>query len=132
MISFISCKKENIEYINYNSEIFSGTDTLIYGEWKYLYSSGGFSGGQVIDIGVSLLSIKPIGDYASVSKDNKIFKGKILISGQEYNHTQIQFCQDGIKTNTAFLQTIYFNGPDTLILDDGCCDLYSHYYKRIK
>jgi hypothetical protein len=130
-ISLICCKKDIIVPIEYDSEIFSGRDTLIYGEWKYIHSSGGFTGNSQIDKGISLLSIKPIGDFASISKDNNIIKGKIMIEGQMYNRTQIQFLQDGIRS-IGYLQTIEFNGSDTMILHDPCCDMYSDYYKRIK
>jgi hypothetical protein len=131
VISLISCKKDTIDPIEYDSEIFFGKDTLIYGEWKYIHSSGGFTGNSQIDRGISLLSIKPIGDFASISKDNNIIKGKIMIEGQMYNRTQIQFLRDGIRSFGVY-QTIEFNGSDTLILLDPCCDNYSDYYKRIK
>ena len=131
LISCYSCKKEDVEYINYDSEIFEGNDTLIYGEWKYLYSIGGIAVHK-IDKGMSILSIKPIGNYAAISKENDIVQGKILVIGQEYNHTEIQFCKDGIKPSLGLSQTLYFYGTDTLVLRDPCCDLYSDYYKRIK
>jgi hypothetical protein len=136
-VLFMSCSKEDVrnDYITYDSEIFSGTDTLIYGQWKYLYSSGGFGGGTKEDFGGFLLSIVPIGNYAMISKDNISTTGKILIEEKQGDNTSIRFCKDGIKNNTQYIslsQTIYFGGPDTLILVDPCCDLYSHYYKRIK
>lgn len=127
----ISCEKKEPDYISYDSEIFSGSDTMIYGEWKYLYSTGGLAV-HSIDIGVSILSVVPIGDYAFISKNNSISKGKLLMNGELWNHTAIRFCNNGINDNAAIQQLIMFNGPDTLILMDPAYDAYSHYYKRIK
>jgi hypothetical protein len=135
-ILFMSCSKEDVrnDYITYDSEIFSGSDSLIYGQWKYLYSSGGIGGGPE-DFNILLLSIMPIGNYAIISNDNVTTTGKILIEDKQGDKTSIRFCKDGIKNNNQFVslsQSIYFGGPDTLILVDPCCDLYSNYYKRIK
>jgi hypothetical protein len=134
IITFLcSCRKHNTgtDYITYDSEIFSGSDTLIYGEWKYLYSIGGIAVHRT-DIGISLLSVVPVGDYAFVSKTNSVSKGKILLSGKEWGATAIQFCDNGLNDLEAIRQIINFNGPDTLVLADSGYDMYSHYYKRIK
>jgi hypothetical protein len=129
--SFISCEKEKVEYLNYSSEIFSGQDTLIYGDWKYIYSGGGLDL-SIIYLDNSILTIKPIGKYVSISKYNTVIEGKIQILGQEYNHTIVQFSPHGIKTFDIGSNTLYFVGTDTLLLQGRCCDNLSHYYKRIK
>lgn len=127
------CRKDKgePEYITYDSEIFTGSDTLIYGEWKYLYSIGGIAVHKT-DIGVSLLSVIPIGDYVFLFKDNTISKGKILVTGEVWNLTAIQFCNNGLNDRITAQQLISFRGSDTLVLEDSGYDLYSHYYKRIK
>lgn len=131
IVSFLcSCKEESLDLISYNSEIFSGQDTLIYGEWKYSISYGGITGGPEI-FSTSLLSIVPFGEYVAVSKNGEITKGKILIKDQD-NGTEIQFCIDGLESKAGRLQSLNFHGPDSLILQEGCCDNFTHYYKRIK
>jgi hypothetical protein len=131
-----SCKKENPipESKEYESEIFSGQDTLIYGEWKYLYSYGGWAGSR-IDKDISILSIKPIGKFVLISKKNEVTKGIISILGEEHDRTKIVFLEDsqnGIKKTRGFPESIYFSHPDTLNLVEPCCDMYSNYYARIK
>lgn len=102
-----NCKKENPipKSIEYESEIFFGNDTLIYGEWKYLYSYGGFAGGKA-ERDFSILSIKPIGKFVMISKKNEVVKGIISIRGEKYGHTQIEFLEDyqnGLQRVRGFL-----------------------------
>lgn len=131
-----NCKKENPipKSIEYESEIFFGNDTLIYGEWKYLYSYGGFAGGKA-ERDFSILSIKPIGKFVMISKKNEVVKGIISIRGEKYGHTQIEFLEDyqnGLQRVRGFPVSIIFNHPDTLVFQEPCCDMYSNYYTRIK
>ncbi|MGE5499402.1 MAG: hypothetical protein ACM3Q2_15075 [Syntrophothermus sp.] len=132
----ISCKKENPIPVNkeYETEIFSGQDTLIYGEWKYLYSYGGW-GGTRNNADISILSIRHIGKYAIIFNENDIAKGIIYVGGKRYDRTEIIFHQEyqsGNKKIFLFPQSIYFSHPDTLILEEPCCDMNTYYFARIK
>lgn len=130
VISLISCKKDKFVPTEPESDIISGTDTLIYGEWRYMYSFGGW-GGSHIDKGDSLLTLKPMRDFISISKENKIIDGRIVFKVRENNWTSIIFLQDGIRI-VGYPQSIELNGPDSLILHDPCCDMYSDIFTRIK
>ncbi len=47
LVILFSCNKEKDEIpelINYGSEIFTGSDTLIYGSWAFLKSFEGWNG----------------------------------------------------------------------------------------
>lgn len=131
-----NCKKESPipENKEYESEIFSGQDTLIYGDWKYLYSYGGW-GGSLNYQDISILSIKPIGKFVLISKKNEVAKGIISIGGVINDRTQILFfedCQNGIRKSLGFPLSMYFSHSDTLILEEPCCDMNTNYYARIK
>jgi hypothetical protein len=130
ILSLISCKRDNFIPIEPESDIISGTDTLIFGEWKYLHSFGGW-GGSLIDKGDSLLILKPVRDFVAISKENKTIEGRMVFRVYENDLTKIIFLQGGTKS-VGYPQSIQFNGADTLILNDPCCDMYSDYYKRIK
>jgi len=127
---YTSCKKDDSLPKEPESDILSGQDTLLYGEWKYINSSGGYAGG-VIDRGKSLLVIKPERDFIAVSKDNMILSGKIVLKCIEDEPTSVAFLQNNNKA-IWLPQTIQFSGPDTLMLNDPCCDMYTDVYKRIK
>ena len=130
VISLISCKRDSLVPVEPESDMISGTDTLIFGEWRYLYSIGGYAGGRA-DKGDSLLIIKPIRDFTSISKENKIIAGRVVFKVHENNRTSVIFLHDGIRF-VGFLQSIEFNGPDSLTLQDPCCDMYSNFFTRIK
>lgn len=136
LIVILSCKKENPIHVNkeYDTEIFSGRDTLIYGEWEYLYSNGGW-GGTRNNADISILSITHIGKFAIISKENEIVKGIIYVAGKRYDRTEITFHQEyqsGDNKVLLFPQSIYFSHTDTLILEEPCCDMNTYYFARIK
>jgi hypothetical protein len=130
VLILFSCKKDDSLPSMPESDILSGSDTLLYGDWKYLNSFGGYAGGK-IDKGISLLLIKPMDDFIIISKDNAIVNGKFVINNEQNSLTKILLLQNGSKS-IRLPQSIQFIGTDTLILNDPCCDMYSDTYKRIK
>lgn len=138
LISFSCTRKENVtEYINYDSEIFSGVDTLIYGRWEYLYtwSGGGFTGVKTkSDKKLPVINIKPIGNYGLIREENILETGKIDTLGHIYQHFVVQFCQAGIKCQEPDPHIIYTLRSDTLIIGLGkFSDMFDNdFYKRIK
>jgi hypothetical protein len=82
LFAFCSCKKDKTEYINYNSEILRGQDTLIYGNWDYMYTltTGGW-GSRDTKENQELPSIlfTPIGNYKKIKDGQSIEEGKIII-----------------------------------------------------
>lgn len=135
LISF-SCAKEKEtvpEYINYDSEIFTGNDTLIYGHWTFLNSYSAWNG-QISWDGPDMI-IRPIGIYEYLTKDLTIIqRGKIDTIRTGYN-VMINFCSNGYKP-ASNVQIFYlgfnFHGPDTLVIYLPGGDTWSRYYLRIK
>lgn len=130
VIIFLSCKKDDSLPSMPESDTLSGSDTLVYGDWKYLTSFGGYAGSK-IDKGISFLLIKPMDDFILIAKDNEIVNGKFVINYEQNSPPKILLLQNGSKS-IRLPQSIQFIGTDTLILNDPCCDMYSDYYKRIK
>jgi hypothetical protein len=117
----------------YDSEIFSETDQLIYGEWKYLFFSGGFSGGTFKPT-YDYLDVVPYGIYGIITEHKIKEIGRIMVNTQENTGTLISFFSDPIyRTDTQLIQRqIGFIGNDTLVLWDMMFDGYFSYYKRVK
>ncbi len=131
LISFSCAREKEIvpEYINYNSEIFYGNDTLIYGEWEYLHIYRSWAVNEK-------LNIFPIGNFKRYL-DNELFAtGKIDTIFRQNHVVKLAFCADGLKpAYQAILnyKNFRFQGPDTLIFYlKGCYDCSDAYYKRIK
>ena len=132
---FSSCMKEKKEYINHDSEIFTGNDTLLFGDWEYLFSweGGGYTGAtNKINDYLSELSITPIDNYAVIDNGVVIFTGKIDIAGYLDDQLQIIFYPYGIKSSEYYFPRTFKFIADTLILDFGThSDFYrDDYYLR--
>jgi hypothetical protein len=144
ILSFIltSCEKKEDKILiadhvtktqYYDSEIFSKTNQLIYGKWKFLSTSGGFAGGT-FEPYYDYLEVVTYGIYGIIT-DNKIKAiGKLIVDKQDDTRTVISFFPDAkYRTDTQLIQRqIGFMGNDTLVLWDMMFDGYSSYYKRVK
>lgn len=134
----LSCEKESDIILKYyDSEIFSGNDKQIYGNWKYLYtlSGGGFAGTySKVDNHLPSLKIKAIGYYEKFREDTILTKGKIEILGQFNNHLLVRFCPNGESNPEIASQIIYTRNVDTLITGWAFYTdfFYNEYYKREK
>lgn len=148
-ISLFACKKENIEYINHDSEIFTGDDSLIYGNWEYLYTIdyGGWRGGSMkTNQNRSPINIKPIDNYESLQGEHIISTGKIDTVGHDYNNNlKVIFYPNGIKVQNPITDpiildaisplTIYTLHNDTLVMSVAYgydIIVIEDYYIRIK
>ncbi len=136
---FGSCKKEKTEYINHNSEIFFGADTLIYGNWQYLYTweRGGYAGiSTKTNKNEPYLSITPFGNYDQRMLGEIIEKGTIDTVSHSLGYLFVNFYPDAIKTPQPYIYLIFNPHIDTLITTfstGGYDDLITtKYYKRIR
>jgi hypothetical protein len=132
-----SCKKDQVEYITHDSEIFINDDSLFLGEWKYLYtwSGGGYTGiSQKTTENLPSINVKKKGDYEKSLDGVVIQLGKIDTVGYKYDKLLVVFYPNGIKSPNIIPNTINILSQDTLILGLGIFgDWYrDDYYKRIK
>ena len=137
LLSCFSCKKDKIEYIIHDSEIFLNDDSLFIGKWEYLYtwSGGGYTGiSKKTFENLSSIYIKQKGDYEKFLDRIVLQSGKIDTVGYKYDKLLIIFYPNGIKSQTIYPQTIRTLSKDTLILGDGFYGDYfiDDYYKRMK
>lgn len=132
-----SCKKEKIEYINHNSEIFLNEDTLCIGKWDYLYtwSGGGWAGTsrQSFD-NLPTINIKPKGNYELIQNDKIILTGILDTLKSSNGSLLVTFYPNGIKTQDLSQHSFRIQETDTLIMGLHVSgDWYSDsYYKRVK
>ncbi len=138
LLIFTTCKKDNdIIYKYYNSEIFSGNNSQIYGKWEYLYTvqHDSWAGNDTkMYLDLSYLNIKPIGSFERLktSAIRTWEKGEIEIIGTFHDHLLVRFCPD--STDCGEPREIFVTQNDNLVITNannsggGRDDLY----KRIK
>ncbi len=151
ILILFSCAKEKEpipELIKYDSEIFSGNDSLIYGNWTYLFTRSLWLHDQwdtVTGIDVPDLVIQAIGNYTLYLNNQITESGKIdtlyfsnkIDSINYINRLSIRFCKNGIKTlpeDPPSFKFFEFLGPDTLYMYlVGIKEIQQNYYiRRIK
>ena len=137
-----SCAKEKEliqEYINYDSEIFSGRDTLLYGNWVHVPLNVIIAKLNESDIPYEThlrLNITPIGNFERFYNDTLTSKGKLDTLHFDDHSKAIRFCKNGIKTQRYTAPGFYyfnFTGTDILsFYGVGVADGGEDYYIRIK
>jgi hypothetical protein len=117
----------------YDSEIFSETNQLIYGKWKFLSTSGGFAGGT-FEPYYDYLEVVTYGIYGIITNNKIKAIGKLIVDKQDNTRTVISFFPDAkYRTDTELIQKqLRFIGNDTILLSDMMYDGYSSIYKRVK
>jgi hypothetical protein len=117
----------------YDSEIFSETNQLIYGKWKFLSTSGGFAGGT-LEPYYDYLEVVTYGIYGIITNNKIKAIGKLIVDKQDNTRTVISFFPDAkYRTDTELIQKqLRFIGNDTILLSDMMYDGYSSIYKRVK
>lgn len=129
LFAFCSCKKDKTEYINYNSEILRGQDTLIYGNWNYLYTwtTGGWGSRDAKENqDLPSLQFTPIGNYKKIKDGQILEEGKIFIQ-YGINSLVMGFYENGISVpipiltipDQGILPIVDRSRPDTLIFTSG-------------
>jgi hypothetical protein len=144
VIQILSCNKKSdtdstllIDSVSttkyYSGEILKYNNIRLYGKWKYIKMCGGLVGGCYPPT-FDYLEIKSFGIYGLI-KDNQVIQiGKINISIQNKDTFYINLIPD--KTNDNGLgwssKYVYFQGNDSLDLDEGCCDRFGFLFSRMK
>jgi len=111
-------------------EYFYSEYTGIYGSWTIEEISGGFSGGGY-EPNFDILKITERMHYSLYFQDALIAEGKIEIIEQTTDNLRIEF-KSGKNSETpltGWVKEVYLN-PDTLVLNDDCCDMYSYFFVR--
>lgn len=122
----------------YSTEIIPKENLNIYGKWKIMEISGGFSGsGYTPDF--DFLEIKPVGIYGIINDYNLTEYGKIVVytfDNNNKNYLQIKFIPENSNENNLYLgvpeKYVNIIGRDSLDLISPCCDMYNYHFKRIK
>lgn len=148
MIFFSSCLKSNLQkdytvlldsissqkYYQYE-ELFA-ENLQLYGTWKVIGTSGGFSG-QGYEADFDYLVVKPYLIFGIIRNDSLISTGKIEILNQDENEFFVNFKSDQ-EPEKVGIQLIYnsekyiFFSNDSLTLYAPCCDRYNTHLKKVK
>ena len=136
-LALFSCKKNEIEFISHDSDIFTGKDTLIYGSWEYLYTSFDNIGGghSEKEENRPSLIIKRFDNYEKILDNTVIISGKIDTVGNLWGYTKVIFYSDGQKDHFSNPQLLKVFHSDTLIyctfiaIDAG---IYDYYKRKLK
>ena len=101
------------------------------GSWRWLMSCGGFAG-QCFgpDSGgiAHRLNLKETGDFEVLVADTIWEAGTFSIVLENAGYMIRYEPNRGLWYGRHWIR---LSGPDTLMLDDGCCDLFSHTYARM-
>jgi hypothetical protein len=144
---FIGCDKDNmnvnlhLDSINsekyYTSEILLPDYQAIYGKWKLVGVSGGFSGtGYEPDF--DYLEIKSIGIYGLVRNDSLFEYGKLELytfDNQNTDMLQVKFTPEFYKASNPYMvpsEKYIELKNDSLNLNAPCCDMYNYHFTKIK
>lgn len=114
---FTSCKKV------YRDEIFNGQYIIIYGEWRHIETSGGWTGG-IMSKEEYMVKFTPIGKFSY----NNGKPGIITIKEQNENNLLIDFNSLFPKVSIAY---IAFHGNDTMSISDSGADMSYRLFARI-
>ena len=135
----ISCKNEDeisiSDMVNQNryyaSEVFNNQNLKIYGQWQFLYSTGGY-GGWTVDPTYDYIQFVKFGIYGKINHNQIEELGKIIIVSQDSLRTKIALDPDDVYDSTLYPTQliIEFKENDTLILHEMEADGYNHHFCR--
>jgi hypothetical protein len=107
----------------YRDEIFNDQYKVIYGEWRHLQTTGGWSGG-IISTEDYTIKFTPIGKFSY----NNGKTGIITIKKQNENALLIDFNSLFPKASEAYIS---FHGDDTMSIADTGADMSYRLFARI-
>jgi hypothetical protein len=120
----------------HTEEIIPAKYNALYGKWKLVSISGGFSG-MGIEPNFDYLEIKKYGIYGLV-RDNELFEyGKVEIDTFDINRAdvlQVRFVPESYSSSGPAMSPPkkYVELRESLVLDlNGiCCDMYNYHFKK--
>ncbi|MBI4410544.1 MAG: hypothetical protein HY561_12600 [Gemmatimonadetes bacterium] len=108
----------------------------ICGEWSWLESRGGFTGGDVRtpdSVGYSQrLIFQPDSTFQRFRGDSLAASGRFTVTRQTtmFGPATVVDYLNAAGDRVGLPQRVSFAGRDTLLLDDLCTDCYGHRYAR--
>jgi hypothetical protein len=145
LLGLSNCRRDEINYYldsfnknnYYSKEIIPEEYQTIYGKWKLIGISGGFSGsGYKPDF--DFMEIKSIGIYGLIKNDSVFEYGRIEIDtfdNATTNYLQIILNPDYYSGLSQYMyppeKYVDLRG-DSLNLYSPCCDMFNYHFKRIK
>ena len=145
MIGLSNCERDEINYyldsfnnnIYYQNEIIPEEYQNIYGKWRLIGISGGFSGtGYKPDF--DFLEIKRIGIYGLIKNDSVFEYGRIVLD--TFDNATTSYLQITLNPDYHSGLNPYMYPPekyldirgDSLDMNSPCCDMFNYHFKRIK
>jgi hypothetical protein len=119
----------------YEEEIVPDAHAYIYGKWKLVSISGGFTGGGY-EPDFDFLEIKSIGIYGLVRNDTLFEYGKIEVDTFDVNRDdvlQIRLIPESYTGASGYwgpAEKYVVLDKEILILESPCCDFYNHHFKK--
>ena len=106
------------------------------GQWRWEYSSGGFTGRTILTSSESKVTLTLKADLTFIIYKNDCIQdtGSYTISIDSNSTSFIHFSKSIYLNDYVVMSKEFIRKSDSgnLILDDGCCDRYLHYFKLNK
>jgi len=124
LAGLISCEK-------HNDNIFNDDFKKVYGEWLSNKKCGGLSG-DCYTFSSETLNIFENGDFEIVDQHDNYIEGHIKVISQDLNSLKVIFDEKNGKLPLFSSDELFltFNGNDTVIFNEGCCDRFSFEFIR--
>jgi len=126
IVGLVSCEKNNTDLIN-------DEFNKVYGEWISIKKCGGISGDCYAFDGYTL-NIIEYNEFEIVNQQGKCNKGFLKVISQDIATLKVRFVVK--KAEFPLFSTdellVTFNGNDTIIFNEGCCDRFSFEFMRNK
>ena len=119
----------------YDSDIFDADQQDIYGTWKVIGTSGGFSG-KGYDPVFDHLILKPNGIYGLIAHNTLLLSGKVSLLTDPNYDLFVTFTPDPLTPTDQLKYNLYDGSilirSDTLDIIGPCCDLFNTQFKRVE
>ena len=117
----------------YKEDIFTEDFQKVYGEWISNKKCGGISG-DCYDYKGEILKIIEYGKFEIINNQENYVSGYIKIISQDEYGLVVRFEEKRgkLKLFSSDDLLVTFNGNDTIIFAEGCCDRFSYEFIRME
>jgi hypothetical protein len=146
LLGMAGCEEKNFTALHldqvgqsefHDQEVLPSNYHHLYGRWKLVSISGGFSGsGFTPDF--DFLEIKGFGIYGLVRNDTLFEYGRIEVDTFDINRAevlQIRLVPQVYSGSNPHINPgekyVEFRGSDILDLSSPCCDMYNYHFKKM-